>query len=279
MSFKIKTRGVLVGLVPKAALAFTLLMAVILMIGCKSATEGGSSGSGGSGSSGGSGGGSAGDFEGVVNMTMASSEGKPFQMTYYMKTDRVRMETHVPDTPGAVGVMIMDIPAAKFTSLLTQQKTYITEDLKGMQADTSDAGSDRKFPKLTDTGKKETIAGYTCEHYLIGDEQNMDMCVAKGLGYFGMGGAGGRSGGLKDLLFSAKMKAEVAANPEWSKFLDGGAFPLKMTMTEGGKTTMNAEVTSVERKKLDDSLFTVPPDYKEMKMPAGMPPIPGKPSQ
>ncbi len=92
-------------------------------------------------------------------------------------------------------------------------------------------------------------------------------------------GGGGRSSSLVDMLFSEKMKAQAAADPEWSKFLEGGAFPLKMTITEGGKTTMASEVTSIERKKLDDSLFTVPAGYKEMNMPAGMPSIPGKTGQ
>jgi hypothetical protein len=109
------------------------------------------------------------------------------------------------------------------------------------------------------------------------------MCVAKGLGYFGMGGSGGRTSGLSGLIFSPKLKAEAAANPEWAKFLEGGAFPLKMTVTEHGATSVSAEVTSVERKKLDDSLFTVPADYKEMQIPGGIPmgkiPVPSKTSQ
>src|SRR5262249_12246732 len=112
----------------------------------------------------------------------------------------------------------------------------------------------------------------------MGEKQNMDMRVAKGLGYFGMSGSAGKSGPAGS-MFSSKMREEAAANPEWSKLLEGGAFPLKMTVTEGGKTTMTSEVTSIERKKLDDSLFTVPADYKEMKVPSGMPPIPGKTSQ
>ena len=97
---------------------------------------------------------------------------------------------------------------------------------------------------------------------LTGEKQNMDICIAKGLGYFGMGGQGG-SGSLKSLAFSPKMLAEAASHPEWVKFLEGGAFPLKMTSTDNGKVTMNMEATKIEKKSLDDSLFVVPPDYKE----------------
>ena len=71
---------------------------------------------------------------------------------------------------------------------------------------------------------------------------------------------------MKDLAFSPKLLAEASAHPEWVKFLEGGAFPLKITATENGKVTMNMEATKIERKSLDDSLFAVPPDYKELNM-------------
>jgi hypothetical protein len=280
MSLKNGPIRILAGLGPKSSLAFILALVIGMMIGCKSGGEGSSSGSGGSGAGSGASGGSksaAGDFEGVINARMTGAEGKAAQIVYYVKSDRVRTETSMGDNPDAQGIMIMDLPSAKMTTLIPKQKMYMTMDLKDMKAG-AEPGKDRKFPKITPTGRKETVAGYTCEHYLMGDEQNMDMCIARGLGYFGMSGSG-RSGGLTDMMFSEKMKAEAAADPEWNKFLEGGAFPLKMTITDGGKTTMNSEVTSIDRKKLDDSLFTVPADYKEMKLPAGMPQIPSKTGQ
>ena len=39
-------------------------------------------------------------------------------------------------------------------------------------------------------------------------------------------------------------------------------FPLKLTRIEDGKATVIAQVTSVEPRSLDDSLFTVPANYK-----------------
>ena len=125
-----------------------------------------------------------------------------------------------------------------------------------------------KFPALTRTGKQETIAGYTCEHWLMGDKQEIDMCVAKGLGYFGMGGqSGGGLGTFRNFAFSPKMLAEAAAHPEWVKLLEGGAFPLKLTTMEDGKVKMSMEATRIEKKPLDDSLFVIPSDYKELSMP------------
>jgi len=121
------------------------------------------------------------------------------------------------------------------------------------------------FPKVTSTGKTETVAGLSCEHWLIGDKT--DVCMAKGLGYFGGGGAGGVLDKLKNLALRDKIKAQLDANPEFAKFLEGGAFPLKMANIENGQPKTIMEVTGVERKSLDDSLFTVPADYKKTENP------------
>jgi hypothetical protein len=86
--------------------------------------------------------------------------------------------------------------------------------------------------------------------------------MAKGLGYYG-GGAGGVLDKLKDPALREKAKAQLDANPEFAKFVEGGAFPLKITAVENGQSKTLMEVTSIERKSLDDSLFTVPADYKK----------------
>jgi hypothetical protein len=264
-------------------IAFFLAFGILGMMACKTGSEGGPSSSGGSGGSAGSGGASsAGDFEGVIKATLAS-DGKAVPVTYYIRPDGIRTETAMPEHPEAPFIIITDLSKGESISLLPGQKAYMTFSFEEMmKAATPD--EEQQFPKLTATGQKETIAGYSCEHYLMGNQQNeqqkVDMCVAKGLGFFGMGGSSGKLGGM---MFSSKMKEKAAANPEWSKFLEGGAFPLKMTVTEGAKTTMSTEVSSVERKKLDDALFKAPADYKEMKAPGSIPmpsiPRPSKTSQ
>jgi len=280
MSFKSITRQVLEDKRPEAVLnlrvmiAFVLVLGILGMMACKTGSESGASSSGGSGASAGSGssGGasSAGDFEGIIKTTM-TFETKAIPVTYYVRSDRVRTETAMPEHPEAPFVVIMDWSKGKATSLVPGQKAYMTTDF-GEMMKAAGQGKEGQFPKLTATGQKETIAGYSCQHYLMGDEQKMDVCIAKGLGFFGMAGSAGVVGG-SNMMFSSKMREEAASNPEWSKFLEGGAFPLKMTVTEGGKTTMSAEVSTIERKKLDDALFTVPADYKEI----GVPPMPSIP--
>jgi hypothetical protein len=221
-----------------------------------------------------------GDFEGVIAMQVKTPASKPMEMTYFVKGERARVETKMPEMPMGSGVMLWDMPNGKMTMLLPPMKAYMTMDAKEMgdeikAGQAKDAGGEMKFPKLTATGQTETVAGHACEHYLMGDKQEIDMCVAKGLGYFGMGNQAGGMAAMKNLVFSPKLLAEAAAHPEWVKFLQGGAFPLKMTASENGKPGVTMEATKIERKALDDALFTVPPDYKEQKMPT----MPGRPAR
>ena len=218
-----------------------------------------------------------GDFEGTIAMKMETENQKGMEMTYFLKGRHTRIETKVPNVPEAEAVMLWDLEGGKMTTLMPARKMYMTMDFKesaesmkkmAKEMKKSSGDEEEKFPKLTPTGKQETIAGYTCEHWLMGDKQDMDMCVAKGLGYFGMGSqSGGGLGALKNLAFSPKLLVDAAAHPEWVKFLEGGAFPLKLTTMEDGKVKMNMEATRIEKKSLDDSLFTIPTDYKELSMP------------
>ena len=204
-------------------------------------------------------------------------------MTYYLKGKNTRIETKFPNRPEGSAVMLFDPDAGKVMTLMPSQKMYLTMDMKAAAEDMkkmkkAHGQEDPEFPKLTATGKTETIAGYTCEHWLMGEEQDVDMCVAKGLGYFGMGGQSSEGmGSWKNLVFSPKMLAEAAAHPEWVKFLNGGAFPLKLSVMQDGKATMTMEATRIEKKSLDDSLFVIPTDYKAISMP-NIPTMPSPPS-
>jgi hypothetical protein len=84
----------------------------------------------------------------------------------------------------------------------------------------------------------------------------------EGLGYYS-GGSGGILDKLKDPTLREKAKAQLDANPEFAKFVEGGAFPLKMSRIENGQSRVVMEVTRIERKSLDDSLFTVPAGYQK----------------
>jgi len=268
----------------------TILLLAILLItsfgaACSGAKQNSASDSSGASSSSSAASG-AGAFEGAITARMFAGD-QPMEIKYAIKGTRTRVETQLSQGGTQTGVMLMDVSSGtQTTMLMPKTKTYMTMGLDEMAlalagvnlpADVvnkrlsalDDASGD--FRKVTSTGKTETVAGFTCQHWLFGDKQGTDVCLAQGLGYFG---GGGQSGGvfdkLKNLAMGDKMKAQLAANPEFAKFVEGGAFPLKMAKIEDGQSKTVMEVTNIERKSLDDSLFTVPADYKKMEIP-GMP--------
>jgi uncharacterized protein DUF4412 len=246
---------------PQPVLFFALLLIATFGAACSGANRNSASGGG--------------VFEGeITSKTFVKDQ--TMETLYAIKGSRNRIETHFSQRAEQPGVMessvtLMDLSSGTTTMLFPKTKTYMTMNWGEMAEEiTEGAGkvSPIDFPKVTSTGKTETIAGITCEHWLFDDKT--DICMAKGLGYFGGGGSGGILDKLKNFAVRDKFKA---ANPEFAKFVEGGAFPLKMTSVEFGQSKAVMEVTRVERKSLDDSLFTVPADYKKTEIP-GMQEIP-----
>jgi len=207
-------------------------------------------------------------FEGEIT-TKTYIGDQTLETQYAIKGARNRIETRFSDDDAQAGiteidVTLMDLSSGATTTLFPRTKTYETMNWSETDEEmTKDLVEDFSidFTKLTPTGKTETIAGVSCEHWTL--DNKMDMCLAKGLGYFGGGGSGGILDLLKNLTMRDKIKAKLDANPEFAKFAEGGVFPLKMASVENGQSKTLMEVTRVERKSLDDSLFTVPADYKK----------------
>jgi hypothetical protein len=260
----------------RAILSLALLLTATFGAGCGEATPNSTSSSPSSASSSSSAPG-GGEFEGQVMSKMFLGD-KTMENRYSIKGTRNRIETHFPqNSPEArlmqTSVTLMDLSSGTVTMLFPQTKTYMTMN-GGEMAEEMTKGDGKgpsfDFPKVTSTGKTETIAGITCEHWLM--DEKTDVCMAKGLGYFG-GGSNNILDKLKNLALREKIKAQLNTNPEFAKFIEGGAFPLKMAQIENGQSKTIMEVTAVERKSLDDSLFNVPADYKKSEIP-GMPGMP-----
>ncbi len=180
---------------------------------------------------------------------------------------------------GVQSISITDMAAGKGYTLIPSQKKYLVMDYKELgetAKEMSKAMGTKHDPaaaapfKLTPSGHKETIAGYSCEHYLlqIKDGEPIDFCVAKGLGNYLFGGSGGGQGGR------AAAAGSLSEHPEFRQMavmFKDGFFPLKMTITKGGKTVMVQEATRVERKSLPDEVFAIPAGYTQIKIPS----IPG----
>jgi hypothetical protein len=55
-----------------------------------------------------------------------------------------------------------------------------------------------------------------------------------------------------------------AQQPAWQRSLANAGFPLRVTVPGG---TVALEVTKIEKKRLSNDLFTVPPSYTKMATP------------
>jgi len=195
---------------------------------------------------------SAQGFEGFVSYKSYNDNGKTGEWTMAMKGSMMRTDM---SADGHQMAMIMDMDARKMTMLMPEQKMYMSNDMSTM-ADRMK--NDDAPPKITALGTSETIAGRTCENFQVtsSDKKSVVLCNAKGLGNFMMPKSPmgrGPSG-------SGNLNAEI-----FRQYFKDGFFPLKVTDADSKRVVM--EVTKIDPKPVDASLFQVPAGYNEMKMP------------
>jgi hypothetical protein len=186
---------------------------------------------------------------------------------------------------GDEGYVIFDSSAKKLTAVSDAKKTAIVIDLNtsgtamsrmsppGGGAHGAPSGTP---PKITKTGKTDTVAGYPCEYWdITSDHKEGTVCVGKdGPSWFS--------------IPSTSLPTEHA----WAlELMDGKHFPLRfIAYGKDGATEENrVEVTKIDKKSLADTEFQIPAGYKTIDlekmfggMPGGMPPgmpagMPGMP--
>ena len=202
------------------------------------------------------------EFEGRVTAAIHGAPNRPpADVVIFVKSGKSRMET---DMGGMSMAMIMDYTGGTITMLMPQQKMYNKKSLKeaeAMMRGMTGGAAAPELPSIKRTGKRETIAGVSCEHVVFEtkDGGQTDVCTASGMGFFG--GGGGRSAGIP------------AAAEQLRKDFKDGFFPLKIESVEGTNRITRLEVKTVQKQAVDASLFEVPADYTEMTMPG----MPGRP--
>jgi len=184
------------------------------------------------------------EFEGVVAYRITTS-GKTMDMEYMLKGGKVRTEMKQGDMKMS---MIMDPAAKKATTLMHQQKMYMTSTLDGSLAGKASKADVGKFTKVS--GSK-TILGHKCEHWRHeGKGGSGDFWLATGLGAFaGMAPAKSGPAKLEDWVKAVQSKGLFAMEVDYK--------------TKDGKT-MNMVATKVDKKSLSSDLFAPPSDYKKM---------------
>ena len=201
-------------------------------------------------------------FEGAVTIRMSQKTPQGVmsqQVEYFMRAGKVRVNMAAPaGMPVAGPSLILSPVEKKMYMLMPAQSAYtelpMSDSLLTAAAQRAPGVADDA--KIVRTGKRETVAGVSCEHVqVIAKAGTADMCVSRELG-----------------RFVNPTDVMRQSGGSWQREL-GNEFPLKVTMSDG---SVPLEVVKVERKRLSNDLFTVPGTYNKMIMPPGRPPA-GKP--
>jgi hypothetical protein len=259
--------------IPVAALSILLVGA--LACGCKKKDDAASGGAEGGAAtdpaSAPAGDSLGGGFEGALTMHMTSPHrAVADDITFLSKGDKLRFDAP-PSHHGEHTHVIFESATKQMLVVLDAQKSYMELDLpKAIAATPQAAGKVPSTPPtVTKTGKHEKIAGYDCEDWDIKDSngKQAQACIAEGVSFIDFASIG--------------PGAAAAGSPSaWLDELHGKKlFPLRaIDFDAAGKESSRMEVTKIEKKKLDDSLFAIPAGYKKIEMPhfgGGMPGMPG----
>jgi hypothetical protein len=196
-------------------------------------------------------------FEGVVQFKNTDTKKRSSEMTYSVKDSRLRIDMQ--GAKGGGGYTIMDMKKMEMLMVMTEQRMYMTMSLKDA-ADkvAAEVKDDVTFEKTNET---EKILGYTATKYISTYKgEASDMWLAEGLGAFMMPGDNPMAGG------------RGSAPKGWEKALQGkNLFPLRIVNKDKkGNETNRMEVVAIEKKKLEEALFTVPEGFNKFDLGAGM---------
>lgn len=184
-------------------------------------------------------------FEGVISMRITGSgpaAGQVQDAEYHAsRAGKARISLN---TPMGKAAMIIAPAEGRMYLLLEQVAQYVERDISHLNAPQS---PNADMPKIVRTGKKETIAGYECEHLEI---DGLDVCATNQLGsYMNFGG---------DIMLRGAMQ------PWQSAIVKDKLFPLKVVLPDG---TVQVLVTKVEKKAVEAAMFRVPESYTKVPLP------------
>jgi hypothetical protein len=278
------------------ALAFSTMA---LAIGCSKATTSASGGEGGSAAAPAASGASGAaaptlafleGFEGEIDATVTKSgpAAAPMAVAALIKSGKFRFDIPERLTEGGAARMlgpkayaIFDSGAKKLSVVADTRKQVFVIDMnkgadqfKTFTRPTEPGGAPQaQPPKITKTGKFDTVAGYSCENWdIASDHHEGTVCVAhEGISWFSL------------------PASVLPSDRAWMlELMDGKHFPLRFVGYAKDGTTEEGriEVTKIDKRTLPASAFEYPPDYRVTDleqmlqglggMPGGMPP--GMPS-
>lgn len=196
-------------------------------------------------------------FEGIVETKNVTTDemGKrqEFIMTMWIKKDMVRIETRGGTVPSSTMIYRTDLK--KIYMVNDEDKTYfeISQDEKAEEIYGVGGTSARYSVKKT--GKKKVIAGYPCEQFIIKRNNEVtELWGTKKLGQL-----------VRAISKAMGQEHTSVAEGATNEVMKLGIYPMLSVTNLDGNLIESQEVTRIEKKSLDATLFNLPAGYKKQK--------------
>lgn len=214
----------------------------------------------------------AGSFEGEIDISveMKSAAKVPSVMHMAIKGPKVRFDAPAEAMGGAMAggstgltaskaYQIIATDEGKMRTVVDAQKMVMemdiskfAEQMKGLTgAAPSAAPANEPPPKVSKTGKTDTIVGHSCEEWEVisPKSEKMTLCVGKGGGW-------------------PSIPAVLMAESQWAQnVIEKDSFPLRIVLNgSDGAEKMRMQVTRMDKKPIDDAVFAIPAGYRVMNM-------------
>lgn len=196
-------------------------------------------------------------FEGIVESKNITTDemGRPqeFVMTMWIKKDMVKIETSGTTTPGSTMIYRTDL--RKIWMLNAEDKSYfeISQDEKAQEV-FSAGGTTEKY-SIKKTRKTKAIAGYPCEQFIIKrNTEETQVWGTKKLAHL-----------VRAISRALGQEHTMVAEGATHEMMKLGIYPMLSSTKVDGHLIESQEVTRVETKGLDASLFSLPEGYKKQK--------------
>jgi hypothetical protein len=195
--------------------------------------------------------------------------GKQVQISISSRGNLVRQDFKMPPDapPEAETYQLFDYKNENVTTVLPGMKKYMVTNLKtlrdaiGQSGERSDDDVRKALADITSTHRKESIAGISCEVYVLKSTPGDEWCITTGLGHFlyfegATGGAGPNGTPLGG--------GGISSTAGLMRTFKNGAVVLRMRMRSRSGETMSMVATSIDRTIPPATLFVLPASYEEM---------------
>lgn len=194
----------------------------------------------------------------LIIVQKVEGAGPVADMTIKIKGDKARIDA----TPQIS--TIIDGKTGEMINLMNDQKAAVRVSAEKMKAAAemvskfTDKNKSVEKPKLTPTGKKETINGYEAEEYVYeGPELKATYWIASKYP---------DSAAILKEMQSLKSEAWTATNTKMPDYRDFPGLPIKAVISVGGNQ-ITSTITSIRKDPVSDAEFLIPKDFQEVKTP------------